>query len=203
MNRKVATGRIWKAIQGLGDMAAAAPDSKVRVGAMKAKSVPELAETKPPVDAATAEPATAIATVGAQPPQVAPTFAMPGGKATRSKKLPQGEPKPKGTREESKASQVVAMLQRKDGATLTEIMTAMGWQRHTVRGFMAGAMKKAGHAVESFKSDKGERTYRINRSLEPPPSPTWRRRRSLSSTGRGVVEVSLPSSLASPADRTN
>ena len=63
-------------------------------------------------------------------------------------------------REGSKAAQVVAMLQRKDGATLTEIMKKMGWQRHTVRGFMAGARKKAGYAVESFKSDNGERTYR-------------------------------------------
>jgi hypothetical protein len=54
------------------------------------------------------------------------------------------------------------MLQRKDGATLAEIMTQMGWQKHTVRGFMAGAMKKAGHTVESFKSEKGDRTYRIN-----------------------------------------
>ena len=54
------------------------------------------------------------------------------------------------------------MLQRKNGATLAEIMDKMGWQKHTVRGFMAGAMKKAGYIVESFKSDKGERTYRIN-----------------------------------------
>jgi hypothetical protein len=37
----------------------------------------------------------------------------------------------------------------------------MGWQKHTVRGFMAGAMKKAGHAVESFKPEGGERTYRL------------------------------------------
>ena len=62
----------------------------------------------------------------------------------------------------SKTAQVVAMLQRKNGATLTEIMDKMGWKRHTVRGFMAGAMKKAGHTVESFKSEKGDRTYRIN-----------------------------------------
>jgi hypothetical protein len=34
---------------------------------------------------------------------------------------------------------VVAMLKRKDGATLQEIMQQMGWQKHTVRGFMAGA----------------------------------------------------------------
>jgi predicted transcriptional regulator len=56
---------------------------------------------------------------------------------------------------------VIAMLQRKNGATLAEIMKSMGWQKHTVRGFMAGAMKKAGYQVESFKSDKGDRTYRI------------------------------------------
>jgi hypothetical protein len=38
-------------------------------------------------------------------------------------------------------------------------MDQMGWQKHTVRGFMAGAMKKAGYVVESFQSDSGERTY--------------------------------------------
>jgi hypothetical protein len=54
------------------------------------------------------------------------------------------------------------MLQRKNGATLAEIVDKMGWQKHTVRGFMAGAMKKAGYTVESLKSHKGERTYRIN-----------------------------------------
>lgn len=66
-------------------------------------------------------------------------------------------------REGSKTAQVVAMLQRKNGATLAEIREKMGWQKHTVRGFMAGAMKKAGHAVESFKPEGGERTYRISR----------------------------------------
>ena len=68
-----------------------------------------------------------------------------------------------GSREGSKAARVVAMLQRKNGATLAEIMEQMGWQKHTVRGFMAGAMKKAGYAVESFKPEGGERTYRINK----------------------------------------
>jgi hypothetical protein len=42
-------------------------------------------------------------------------------------------------------------------------MKTMGWQKHTVRGFMAGAMKKAGFTVESFKPEGGERTYRINK----------------------------------------
>jgi hypothetical protein len=40
--------------------------------------------------------------------------------------------------------------------TLSEIMHAMGWQKHTVRGFMAGAMKKAGYTAESFKPEGGE-----------------------------------------------
>ena len=53
------------------------------------------------------------------------------------------------------------MLQRKNGATLFEIMEKMGWQAHTVRGFMAGALKGAGYEVESFKPEGGKRTYRI------------------------------------------
>jgi hypothetical protein len=50
------------------------------------------------------------------------------------------------------------MLQRKNGATLSEIMQSMGWRKHKVRGLMTGAIKKAGHAGESFKPEGGERT---------------------------------------------
>jgi DNA-binding CsgD family transcriptional regulator len=53
------------------------------------------------------------------------------------------------------------MLQRAKGASITEIMDKMGWQRHTVRGFMAGAMRKAGFTVESFRPEGGERSYRL------------------------------------------
>ena len=86
-------------------------------------------------------------------------------KTTPAKKAPEKAAKAEetaGPREGSKTAQVVAMLQRKNGATLAEIMDKMGWQKHTVRGFMAGAMKKAGFTVESFKPEGGERTYRIN-----------------------------------------
>ena len=60
------------------------------------------------------------------------------------------------------------MLQREQGATLAKIMQTMGWQKHTVRGFMAGPMKKAGYTVESFNPEGGESSYRIN--LQPSPS---------------------------------
>jgi hypothetical protein len=98
-------------------------------------------------------------------PKTTPT-AKPkkAAQAKKAAKAPAKAAKPKaeGPREGTKTAQVVAMLQRKNGATLEEIMDKMGRQKHTVRGFMAGAMKKAGFSVESFKSDKGERTYRIN-----------------------------------------
>ena len=58
-------------------------------------------------------------------------------------------------------AQVIAMLRGPHGASISEIMQSMGWQRHTVRGFMAGAMKNAGYTVESFKPDGGERSYRL------------------------------------------
>jgi hypothetical protein len=159
-NRKVATECIWKAIQGLGERAAAARASKPRVVAINADTALVEVSAAEPATAQAAEP---IATIGAPSPDVSPKKGRSANQATRSKKSPQGESKPKGTREGSKAAQVVAMLQRDNGATLAEVMDKMGWQKHTVRGFMAGAMKKAGYIVESFKSAKGDRTYRINR----------------------------------------
>src|SRR5450759_3247062 len=103
---------------------------------------------------------------GARGAKGAPAKAKTGQKALTAKNPPQGKKaaKPQDAavpREGSKTAQVVAMLQRKSGATLTEIMQKMGWQKHTVRGFMAGAMKKAGYAIESFKPEGGERTYRL------------------------------------------
>ena len=70
---------------------------------------------------------------------------------------------PRVPREFSKKAIVRDLLTRAGGATLEEIMEKTGWQKHTVRGFMAGTMKKAGYTVESFKPEGGERTYRINK----------------------------------------
>jgi hypothetical protein len=41
-------------------------------------------------------------------------------------------------------------------------MKKMGWQRHTVRGFVSGMLgKKMGLTVESTRSESGDRTYKI------------------------------------------
>jgi hypothetical protein len=125
------------------------------------------AQAEPEMPAAVASAET-VATSGAQGADVAPAAAESGKKTTRVKKAPKAKEvratakTESGPREGSKTAQVVAMLKREGGATLAEIMTTMQWQKHTVRGFMAGAMKKAGYAVESFKPEGGERTYRIN-----------------------------------------
>jgi hypothetical protein len=69
----------------------------------------------------------------------------------------------KPAREGSKKAIVLDMLHRPEGATLADIMTATGWQAHSVRGFISGALtKKMGLAVESLKTPEGARAYRIN-----------------------------------------
>lgn len=66
------------------------------------------------------------------------------------------------SRDNSKQSQVIAMLKRPEGATIAQICTATGWQTHTVRGTFAGAFKKKlGLEITSTKDAGSERVYRI------------------------------------------
>jgi hypothetical protein len=65
------------------------------------------------------------------------------------------------TKPPSKQEAVVAMLQRSEGATVDEVASAMGWQRHTVRGLFSGALKKKlGLTLASTQEERG-RVYRI------------------------------------------
>ena len=64
-------------------------------------------------------------------------------------------------RTDTKQAQVIAMLRGADGATVDEIAAATGWQRHTVRGAIAGALKKKlGLDVISEKIEGRGRVYR-------------------------------------------
>ena len=66
------------------------------------------------------------------------------------------------TRHNSKQAEVIRMLQRPEGATIGQICAATGWQAHTVRGTLAGALKKKlGLTIVSEKSPGGERVYRL------------------------------------------
>ena len=60
-------------------------------------------------------------------------------------------------------TQLIAMLHRAKGASVQEIAEALSWQPHTVRGAIAGALKKKlGLEVTSEKDEKRGRVYRIN-----------------------------------------
>lgn len=77
-------------------------------------------------------------------------------------KPPVVEPRTVRTRETSKQANVINMLKRAEGATIDQICEATGWQPHTVRGAMAGALKKKlGLDIQSSKESDGARTYRI------------------------------------------
>ena len=70
--------------------------------------------------------------------------------------------KPHRTRPDSKQALVIGLLQRPEGATIAQIMEATGWQQHTVRGTLAGTLKKRlGLTITSTKEAGGQRVYRI------------------------------------------
>ena len=74
--------------------------------------------------------------------------------------LPGPEPEADSKRP-SKQDVVIAMLRQPEGATVDEVASVTGWQRHTVRGVFSGTLKKKlGLALASAQEERG-RVYRI------------------------------------------
>jgi hypothetical protein len=61
----------------------------------------------------------------------------------------------------SKQSRVIGMLQSPAGATIAAMMKATGWQQHSVRGFLAGVVRKRLNLKLGSKKVDGERLYWI------------------------------------------
>ena len=61
----------------------------------------------------------------------------------------------------TKLDHLEKMIRRKNGASIAEMMKATGWQSHSVRGALAGALMKRGLAIASEKID-GVRRYRAD-----------------------------------------
>jgi hypothetical protein len=117
------------------------------------------------------------ATAGAETePDTGATAAAKGRAKGKSGNTPAKAPKPRGKpsvadgaakaertpRTDTKQAKLIAMLQAKDGATVEEIASAFGWQAHTVRGALYGALKKKlGLDVKSEKVDGRGRVFRI------------------------------------------
>ena len=143
-DRKSGVARIWKAIQSLDGGAATE----------SATTAP-----KPPKKAkATTRQAKKTKVVAKQGKKAAPA-AKPPSKAVKGKRA---VVKPAAARDGSKKAEILDLIQRKGGATLGQIMKATGWQAHSVRGCISGALgKKMGLTVASERRADGERVYSI------------------------------------------
>jgi Protein of unknown function (DUF3489) len=114
--------------------------------AMPAAQKPPRPARRPKDKPATMNGATALATLNDH----TPNEADPATETTVANPLPG-----------SKLDRLVHLLRQPDGATITELAAATGWQAHSVRGALAGALRKKGHAVVSEKKDGGDRRYRL------------------------------------------
>ena len=89
-----------------------------------------------------------------------------GKKSTRGKSakspanVANGRPSPRV--KPTKIEQCLALLSNLHGATIDELQAATGWQAHSVRGFLAGTVKKKlGLILDSKKAEDGVRRYRV------------------------------------------
>jgi hypothetical protein len=82
-------------------------------------------------------------------------------KATADKRMKttprKKETKPRAT----KLGRLEAMLRKPEGATIDQLGKALDWQTHSVRGAIAGSLKKKGISVTSEQPESGPRIYRI------------------------------------------
>ena len=91
-------------------------------------------------------------------PAASAPAAVPAAKPSRHSA---GDPEPKKADRGSKQSRVIAMLQSPTGATIAAMMKATGWQQHSVRGFLAGVVRKRLKLKLGSKKVDGNRVYQI------------------------------------------
>ena len=77
---------------------------------------------------------------------------------------PLSDPKTKKPDRGSKQSHVITMLQSQKGATIPAMMKATGWQQHSVRGFLAGVVRKRLMLKLDSRLVDGKRIYRVAES---------------------------------------
>ena len=85
-------------------------------------------------------------------------------KSTKPQKTPRTSKSRRAARDGATKLQIILdLLARDRGAALDELCKATGWQRHSVRGALAGTLKRKGHVITSQKTD-GVRMYHLSGS---------------------------------------
>ena len=99
--------------------------------------------------------------------------------ATADASIRTSKPKPKSTAKHTvaqpasslakigKCAAVVKLLARAKGATVDEMMTATGWQPHSVRAFLSGLRKRGQVLIREERKD-GRHAYRAGAAATPP-----------------------------------
>jgi hypothetical protein len=81
---------------------------------------------------------------------------------TSTRKQPVAQQQASSPRKGTKQEKLIALLRRKEGATIEQIARALAWQRHTVHGVLSGTIRKRlGHNVVGIDNADGTRIYRI------------------------------------------
>ena len=130
-------------------------------------------------NAETNDTAASVAAPGAT---AAPERAAAKSTANRQKTAPKGPKTPTGAKskkpaqatkkparktassgKQTKSGMILELIGRAKGATLPEMMKAVAWQAHSVRGFLSTAAKKRGLKIESTKTEAGDRVYQIKK----------------------------------------
>ena len=82
--------------------------------------------------------------------------------AAMPSQLTVGNPKGHKADAVSKQSRVITMLQSPTGATIAAMMKATDWQQHSVRGFLAGVVRKKLKLKLASKKVDGTRIYHVD-----------------------------------------
>jgi hypothetical protein len=90
-------------------------------------------------------------------------------KSNTKKRAPRASRSTAGT---TKHDRVLGLLRVKGGTTIAAILEATGWQPHSVRGFLAGVVKKRLGLTLQSKKTKSGRIYRIVGTKASAPSPS-------------------------------
>ena len=82
-------------------------------------------------------------------------------KVERSRAVAKGAGKPGSRRDQSKQTQIIKLLRRPKGATITDLSKATDWQIHSVRAALS-RLRKQGHHINRSRTGRGASRYRLH-----------------------------------------